>query len=61
VSKGQKAILEALKANHRLTGSELAKAASLSVSTIKKSMVKLQELGLIERFGSKRYGYWILK
>ena len=61
LSKGQKAILEALKANPRLTGSELAKAASLSVSTIKKSMVKLQELGLIERFGSKRYGYWILK
>ncbi len=61
LSNGQKAILETLKRNPRMTGDELAKATSLSVSTIKKSMVKLQEMGLIKRAGSKRYGYWILK
>lgn len=61
LSYGQKAILEALKRNPKMTGDELAKATSFSVSTIKKSMVKLQEMGLIKRAGSKRYGYWILK
>lgn len=61
LSDGQKAILEALKRNPRMTGDELAKATSFSVSMIKKSMVKLQEMGLIKRAGSKRYGYWILK
>lgn len=61
LSDGQKAILEALKRNPKMTGDELAKATSFSVSMIKKSMVKLQEMGLIKRAGSKRYGYWILK
>lgn len=61
LSDGQKAILESLKANPRLTGEELAKAADLSVSAVKKNMAKLQKMGLIERSGSKRYGYWILK
>lgn len=61
LSDGQKAILKALKANPRLTGKELAKATDLSVSAVKKSTTKLQGMGLIERSGSKRYGYWILK
>ena len=61
LSNGQNAILEALKRNPRMTGDELAKATGFSVSMIKKSMVKLQEMGLIKRAGSKRYGYWILK
>ena len=61
LSDGQNAILEALKRNPRMTGDELAKATDFSVSMIKKSMVKLQEMGLIKRAGSKRYGYWILK
>ncbi len=61
LSDGQKAILEVLKAHPSLTGDELAKAASLSLSTVKKSMVKLQKLGLIERSGSKRNGYWVIK
>lgn len=61
LSDGQKAILEALKANPRLTGKELAKATDLSISAIKKNTIKLQGMGLIERTGSKRYGYWILK
>lgn len=61
LSDGQKAILEALKVNPRLTGKELAKATDLSISAIKKNTIKLQGMGLIERTGSKRYGYWILK
>lgn len=61
LSDGQNSILEALKRNPRMTGDELAKATGFSVSMIKKSMVKLQEMGLIKRAGSKRYGYWILK
>lgn len=61
LNASQKAILEALKKNPRLTGDELAKAVGFSVSTIKKSTAKLQEMGLIERSGSRRFGYWIVK
>lgn len=61
LNDSQKAILEALKKNPRLTGEQLAKETNISISMVKKSMVKLQELGLIERFGSKRIGYWVLK
>ena len=61
LSTSQKAILEALKKNPRLTGEELAKTVGFSVSSIKKSTAKLQEMGFIERSGSKRSGYWIVK
>ena len=61
LSDDQKLILEALKRNPRMTVNELAKATSLSVLMIKKSMAKLQERCLITRAGSKRYGYWILE
>lgn len=61
LSDGEKLILEALKCNPRMTGNELAKATNLSVSMVKKSMAKLQEMCLIKRAGSNRYGYWILE
>lgn len=61
LNDSQKAILEVLKKNPKLTGEQLAKEANISVSSVKKNMVRLQELGLIERSGSRRIGYWILK
>ncbi len=61
LSDSQKAILEALKKNPRLTGNELAKEINRSLSLIKKNLAKLQEFGYIERFGSKKAGYWIVK
>ena len=57
LNDSQKAILAALKSNPRLTGEELAKATGLSVSMVKKSMVKLQKMGLIERYGTRRSGF----
>ncbi len=61
LNDSQKAILEALKKNPHLTGDLLVKETNLSLSSIKKGMVRLQELGLIERSGSKKFGYWIVK
>lgn len=61
LNDSQKAILEALKKNPHLTGDQLAKETNLSLSSIKKGMVRLQESGLIERSGSKRFGYWIVR
>ena len=43
------------------TAEELVTSTKLSISSIKKYMIKLQELNFIERNGSKRNGYWILK
>lgn len=61
LNDSQKIILDAIENNPNYTSEELAKEVNLSVSTIKKSAIKLQEYGFIERTGSKRYGYWILK
>lgn len=61
LSNGQKTLLKALEENPQSTGEELAKATDLSLSGVKKTMVKLQRMGLIERVGSKRNGHWALK
>lgn len=61
LNENQKNILNKLKENPRLTGAELAKIVNLSESGIKKTIGKLQELNLLERIGSKRNGYWVIK
>jgi len=57
----QKEVLSFLKDNPKASIKEIADAVKKSESTIKKITVKLAELGLIVRSGSKRDGYWETK
>lgn len=61
ITKNQKLILDFLKENPVATLEETASSCNLSLSGVKKICLKLQEQGMLERQGSKRYGSWIIK
>jgi len=58
LSSTQKAILELLSGNGKLTAEEIASDIGKDVVTIKRAIKKLKENGLLERTGSDKAGYW---
>ena len=61
LTKSQEHILEYLRDNPMATLQEAASDCNLSLGGAKKICLKLQEIGLVEREGSKRDGRWIVK
>ena len=61
LSLGQKTLLSAIKDNPYARSEELSKSIGMSLSSVKKNLVKLRKLGLIERAGNNRSGYWLVK
>lgn len=61
LSLGQKTLLSAIKDNPYARSEELSKSIEMSLSSVKKNLVKLRKLGLIERAGNNRSGYWKVK
>ncbi|MCR5324179.1 MAG: putative DNA binding domain-containing protein [Lachnospiraceae bacterium] len=57
----QTKVLELLKKNPAASLQDVATDTELSLSGVKKICTKLQEIGLLEREGSKRDGKWIVK
>ena len=53
-------IVDAIKNNAEANLSELAKITGKSPSTVKRTIAKLTQDGLVERIGSKRDGSWRL-
>ena len=51
-------ILSLLQLNPSITAEMLAKELGVSLRTIKNSLKALEEDGIIERVGSRRYGHW---
>lgn len=60
-TKDEEVILDAIKNNPRITTSELADIVHKSRKTIQRSIDKLRTQNKIERFGSNKTGYWIIK
>lgn len=60
LTKNQKEVFNFLKNNPKSTLEQVSFSTSISLSTIKKAVSRLQELKLIERQGSKRDGFWII-
>ena len=58
LSDAETAILNLLINNPRLTRKELSDNAMIPVITVQRTVKSLQDKGLIERTGSKKYGYW---
>ena len=54
----QREVLELIKENVKITQKELSEKANLSLAGVKKIMLKLQNMNLIERVGAKKNGYW---
>ena len=57
----QKKIVTLLKKNNFATGKEMAEKFAVTTRTIERDLAKLQDNGILERAGSKRDGYWIVK
>ena len=54
----QQCILNQIKKNPYSTQNELAEQAGISVSTVIRTMKKLQQAGLLRRVGADKNGYW---
>ena len=61
LNKTQRKIIELLKDNPRYTLEQMAQIITVERRTIERNIKKLRENGVLERVGSDREGYWILK
>ena len=57
----QKKIVSLLKKNNFATEKGMAEKFAVTTRTIERDLAKLQDNGILERAGSKRDGYWIVK
>ncbi|MEI7501727.1 MAG: helix-turn-helix domain-containing protein [Paludibacter sp.] len=60
VEKSSVKIIEQIKGNPNITIPEISGITGLSISAVEKQIRKLKQDKKIERFGSKKNGYWIV-
>lgn len=61
INDSQKKIIETMRDNPNVKTVRLMAITGLSESGINRNLKKLKELGLIERIGSLKNGYWSVK
>ena len=61
LTPNQKSILYCIKEHPSITQVEIASNIQRSIQGVKKAIVRLQELDLLERIGSKKDGTWNVK
>lgn len=61
LNDSQKKIVEAMRDNPNVKTIRLMVITGLSESGVNRNLKKLKELGLIERIGSLKSGYWSVK
>ena len=61
LTENQQKIINYVRENPEATQSDLSDWTGLSLSSVKKNMSILQEIGLLERSGSKKNGSWVVK
>jgi predicted HTH transcriptional regulator len=54
----KRSIMQHLKLNPRANYSKLADKTAYSTATIKRHIQELKKMGIIERIGSDKTGYW---
>ena len=54
----EKALLKIIAAHPEITQKQLADETGISLGSVKRVTVALQEKGLLRRVGGKRFGYW---
>lgn len=57
----ERKISELIIQNPSVTQNEISETLSISVATVKRTIKKMTENGIIERTGGRRYGEWIIK
>lgn len=61
LSKNEKQILNIIISNRRITQTEIANIIKITSKTVQRGISTLKKHGIIERVGSKKSGYWIIK
>ena len=61
VSDTARNILNLIKDNPKIGRKELTVKTKISLKNVQKHINKLKEVGLIQRIGSPKYGYWKVK
>ena len=61
LSDAQKKIIELMKANPQITGSELSESVGIAKRNIESNVKKLKEQGVLERVGTAKNGIWKVK
>ena len=61
LTKNQKSVYDYLSSNPDSSLQNVADSVGLSLGGVKKICAKLQEYGILERFGSKKDGKWLIK
>ncbi len=61
ISSNGKKIIDILKENPHITTAQMAEQIGVSDKTIKRAVSELKDAGLIERVGSNKTGYWVVK
>ena len=54
----EKALLKIIAAHPEITQKQLADETGISLGSVKRVTVALQEKGLLRRVGGKRFGHW---
>ncbi|MDE5929600.1 MAG: winged helix-turn-helix transcriptional regulator [Muribaculaceae bacterium] len=60
-NKSELSVLRLLADNPRLTRGELAEKVGMTENGIKKIVANMKAAGWIERIGSNKTGYWLVK
>jgi len=58
VTDNQLLILEVIQKNKRVTTSQLAREVRISQRKVKDNILKLKKIGILDRIGSPKTGYW---
>ncbi len=51
-------VFSLIKQNNRITANEISEQLKISLSTAKRKLKELKDIGKIERIGSDKKGYW---
>lgn len=57
----EEAILNLIRLDGHVTRGEMASQMKVSLSTVKRTINKLKDIGLIKYEGSSKSGHWIIK
>ena len=58
MSETDKKILAVIKGNPRIKRPDIISSLEIGRSTLDRSLKKLKDVGLLERIGSNKTGYW---
>ena len=61
LSERQKRILKQIEQNNTISAKEISSFLQITDRTIEREIQKLKKLGILERSGSDRGGYWEIK